>query len=233
MHLFSHDTDQIIKTILEFLRCKSSQPEDCFQLLCLISWVDGAISLENYNLIKKELVERWGLGILCQIEPLIQSGMIKVTNTLLEKMTKVSHFKTICKKLKLVDADIFEKNPERKIFPYFGYSSVFANILDLLVLGEFKNPQLINKLPGKFIHHGNPEKFMKNISNFNGKKIRSSPNKKNFNSEARLIIVIMGGVTYSELAEIRLKAKNLGIQVLFVVSRIINYKSYLNELTKN
>lgn len=225
MHLNSHSKDQVLREVLNF-NAMSNNIEDPLQILCLLSFVDGDISNEAFITIRKEFVEKHGLEAVLKLQALQRAGFLKEGSSIIGKMTSTSYFKNISKKLELVDPDIFEKNPKGKIFPYFGYKPLFGKILELSVLGEWNQPNFINRLSEKVTTHGNPSSIIENCRSWKSedKGIANLARKK------KILIILIGGATYAELAAMREIGRNLGLELLFIVSRILNFKIYLQEL---
>lgn len=190
---------------------KKSDKYNLLRLLCLECAIHSGIKNKFLEQIKKEFLNTYGYQDLFLIKNLEKVGMLKVLDGL-------NFYNEANKKLQLVYGNVDLNEPNDTSYAYIGYAPIIIRLIEKgIAQGGWSNiKDILKKIPGD--------------SNFptDESDIFKSTVDKQF-----ILVVFIGGITYGELAAIRLlNKKNRNKKFVIITTGIINSKKIFESLKK-
>ena len=190
---------------------KKSDKYNLLRLLCLECAIHSGIKNKFLEQIKKEYLNTYGYQDLFLIKNLEKVGMLKVLDGL-------NFYNEANKKLQLVYGNVDLNEPNDTSYAYIGYAPIIIRLIEKgIAQGGWGNiKDILKKIPGD--------------SNFptDESDIFKSAVDKQF-----ILVVFIGGITYGELAAIRLlNKKNRNKKFIVITTGIINSKKIFESLKK-
>ncbi|XP_054159287.1 vacuolar protein sorting-associated protein 33B-like [Oppia nitens] len=211
------------------------------RLICLYSITQSGISTKDYQNLVKLYVDSYGhkhisvffnltkLGIIVEnssptfniqqvANPRIASNMRSLL--LRPNDSSVRKFRQTIKKLNLIpqiDGQAYDvRNPKDCAYVFGGaYIPLITRIVQLVCDSKNSNEEINRLLNGKFVN------LNQRIDATNYAKLM--PIKV-------ILLFIIGGITYAEVAAVRFLAKQLGIQIIIATTCITNGSQFLKQL---
>ena len=194
--------------IFDFIDDEMGKKVDKYNLLrilCLECAIHSGIKTKILEQIKKDYLNIYGYQDLFLIKNLEKVGMLKVLDS-------QNFYSEANKKLQLIFGNVDLNEPNDTSYAYLGYSSIIIRLIEKgISQGGWNNiKDILKKIPGD--------------SNFptDESDIFSNNVDKQF-----IIVVFIGGITYGELASIRLLNK-----FIIFTTGIINSKKIFQSLQK-
>ena len=200
--------------IFDFIDDEMGKKVDKYNLLrilCLECAIHSGIKTKILEQIKKDYLNIYGYQDLFLIKNLEKVGMLKVLDS-------QNFYSEANKKLQLIFGNVDLNEPNDTSYAYLGYSSIIIRLIEKgISQGGWNNiKDILKKIPGD--------------SNFptDESDIFSNNVDKQF-----IIVVFIGGITYGELASIRLlNKKNRNKKFIIFTTGIINSKKIFQSLQK-
>ena len=190
---------------------KKADKYNLLRILCLECAIHSGIKTKILEQIKKDYLNIYGYQDLFLIKNLEKVGMLKVLDS-------QNFYSEANKKLQLIFGNVDLNEPNDTSYAYLGYSSIIIRLIEKgISQGGWNNiKDILKKIPGD--------------SNFptDESDIFSNNVDKQF-----IIVVFIGGITYGELASIRLlNKKNRNKKFIIFTTGIINSKKIFQSLQK-
>ena len=190
---------------------KKADKYNLLRILCLECAIHSGIKTKILEQIKKDYLNIYGYQDLFLIKNLEKVGMLKVLDS-------QNFYSDANKKLQLIFGNVDLNEPNDTSYAYLGYSSIIIRLIEKgISQGGWNNiKDILKKIPGD--------------SNFptDESDIFSNNVDKQF-----IIVVFIGGITYGELASIRLlNKKNRNKKFIIFTTGIINSKKIFQSLQK-
>ena len=200
--------------IFDFIDDEMSKKADKYNLLrilCLECAIHSGIKTKLLEQIKKDFLNTYGYQDLFLLKNLEKVGMLKV-------LDNQSFYSEANKKLQLIYGNIDLNEPNDTAYAYIGYTSIIIRLIEKgIAQGGWGNiKDILKKIPGD--------------SNFPSDEsdIFSNNVDKKF-----ILVVFIGGITYGEIASIRLlNKKNRNKKFIILTTGIINNKRLFQSLQK-
>lgn len=214
---------------IEDLMCQQVSKSVPLSLLCLLSLTNDGLNSKDCISLRRQFLQAYGHKFLYTFRQLEKLGVLQSR----EKSNIVSSnapflsstkFANLCKKLELVPrVKIDLQNP---VDPSYVFNGIFTPALCKLVQivlrqnGNFDDELLSQSFGGKF-------KLCKDVMNGN-----ALLNDNTFNAKVKLIYFV-GGVTYAEIAALRLvnKVNFPGLKFVIAATHVINKEKLFNDLS--
>jgi hypothetical protein len=243
--LQNHSYSNVIKKLRDFIYSQNYQANDILRLVIVTSVVFNGLKEKDYNFLTTEIVEFYGIKYLLLFQNFIKIGLISIKGDL----SIIKNFNHLNLKFQLIPEDEAEEQqdpssvanflePNSPDFAYRGYVPLITRILqktikpnersswnnlelNSLILGKTIDEEL---LPTKNLNHTYSETYT------NNEKLGGS-----LQNDSTVFIVMIGGVTYSELATIKYVERDLkkkhGVDKKFIVvtDRFINANSIIDS----
>ena len=200
--------------LFDFIDDEMSKKADKYNLLrilCLECAIHSGIKNKFLEQIKKDFLNIYGYEYLFLLRNLEKVGMLKVLDS-------QNFYTDANKKLQLIFGNVNLNEPNDTSYAYIGYSPIIIRLIEKgIVPGGWGNiKDVLKKIPGD--------------SNFptDESDIFSNNMDKQF-----ILVVFIGGITYGELAGIRLlNKKNRNKKFIVITTGIINSKKIFDSLKK-
>ena len=200
--------------LFDFIDDEMSKKADKYNLLrilCLECAIHSGIKNKFLEQIKKDFLNIYGYEYLFLLRNLEKVGMLKVLDS-------QNFYTDANKKLQLIFGNVNLNEPNDTSYAYIGYSPIIIRLIEKgIAPGGWGNiKDVLKKIPGD--------------SNFptDESDIFSNNMDKQF-----IIVVFIGGITYGELAGIRLlNKKNRNKKFIVITTGIINSKRIFKSLQK-
>ena len=181
---------------------------DIIRLLCLEYFLKGKKKHDNYDEIRKDILYVYGFHHLILFKNLEKLNYIKKDK---------SDYSSLFESLKLLGDSVKKRNPNDIGYVFSGFRPLSVRLIELLFQSGWKAiKKILDDLPGDLKIPGNDEQpFLKPPS--------SSLN--------IVVLVYIGGITYSEIAAIRFLKKVFPYyNFIIFTTAVINYKSFLGSI---
>jgi hypothetical protein len=196
--------------LFDFIDDEMSKKADKYNLLrilCLECAIHSGIKNKFLEQIKKDFLNIYGYEYLFLLRNLEKVGMLKVLDS-------QNFYTDANKKLQLIFGNVNLNEPNDTSYAYIGYSPIIIRLIEKgIAPGGWGNiKDVLKKIPGD--------------SNFptDESDIFSNNMDKQF-----ILVVFIGGITYGELAGIRLlNKKNRNKKFIVITTGIINSKKIFN-----
>ena len=200
--------------LFDFIDDEMSKKADKYNLLrilCLECAIHSGIKNKFLEQIKKDFLNIYGYEYLFLLRNLEKVGMLKVLDS-------QNFYTDANKKLQLIFGNVNLNEPNDTSYAYIGYSPIIIRLIEKgIAPGGWGNiKDVLKKIPGD--------------SNFptDESDIFSNNMDKQF-----ILVVFIGGITYGELAGIRLlNKKNRNKKFIVITTGIINSKKIFDSLKK-
>ena len=200
--------------LFDFIDDEMSKKADKYNLLrilCLECAIHSGIKNKFLEQIKKDFLNIYGYEYLFLLRNLEKVGMLKVLDS-------QNFYTDANKKLQLIFGNVNLNEPNDTSYAYIGYSPIIIRLIEKgIAPGGWGNiKDVLKKIPGD--------------SNFptDESDIFSNNMDKQF-----ILVVFIGGITYGELASIRLmNKKNRNKKFIVITTGIINSKKIFESLKK-
>ena len=200
--------------LFDFIDDEMSKKADKYNLLrilCLECAIHSGIKNKFLEQIKKDFLIIYGYEYLFLLRNLEKVGMLKVLDS-------QNFYTDANKKLQLIFGNVNLNEPNDTSYAYIGYSPIIIRLIEKgIAPGGWGNiKDVLKKIPGD--------------SNFptDESDIFSNNMDKQF-----ILVVFIGGITYGELAGIRLlNKKNRNKKFIVITTGIINSKKIFDSLKK-
>ncbi|KAM3925557.1 vacuolar protein sorting-associated protein 33B isoform 1-T1 [Leptodactylus fuscus] len=238
------DIRESISLIEEHINRQVS-PIESLRLLCLLSLTENGLITKDYRSLKTQYLQSYGPEHLLTFSNLKRAGLLTeqapgealtavesrvsklVTDKAVGKLTdafsslaKKSHFRGISKKLGLiprVDGDYDLKTPKDMAYVFSGaYTPLSCKIIEQVLMrkgwtGLEEVTRLLNSI-----------EFAEQLAE-----------KNSFSDSHRTIIVVfLGGCTFSEISALRFLGKEIGYRFVFLTTAITNGARILESMTE-
>lgn len=191
--------------------------------LCILTHALGTQLKRNaYDLIKKDLVQTFGLQYLVLIHALEQVGLIYLSDTTKGAASAMKTNETYIERLKrefnlLQEDQVNILDPQDIYYIYYQYAPISIRLIEKIVFQTVGNIQdTMNILPGTtFIDTQQVPMELKrhrrgsttSMSSLNRSNKHSTQQQLQQNTESKVtLVVFVGGVTYGEIAALRFLA---------------------------
>jgi len=196
---------------LETQILKEAELSKVLRLLCLQSLVDAGIKQVALDTTKRNIIQAYGFQHLMTLSNLERAGLLKRDG---EKKT----WENLNKQLKLINADLDLKNPEDATFAYEGYCPIMVRLVE----------QIFKKDGWSAIKNGLD--LLGGTTVYDENKINSYTNIQN---KHVILVYVVGGITYSELAGMRYLAKKYNKEILVATTGIITGDRLIGSFYEN
>lgn len=199
------------KNLTEFIKDLISIESDkyrIYRLLIIGSICDNGFVNKNYDLLKTEISKVYGIDSLKDIAILEECGLIYNKDIGKAKV----NYAYLKKNFKLINEDFNPNNNDLSMF-YNGFTPILIKIIESILLNGSKS-DIIEKTDGKFLIEN---------SNF-------LPDFLNKKHPKKVLIYIIGGLTYSELSCIRFIGKVLNREITVATTSMINKNNLLKKM---
>ena len=200
--------------IFDFIDDEMSKKADEYNLLrilCLECAIRSGIKNKILEQIKKDFLNIYGYDKLFLLKNLEKVGLLKVPDN-------QNFYNEANKKLQLIFGNVDLNEPNDTSYAYIGYTSILIRLLERGIQRGGWNGirEVLKKIPGD-------SNFPTDESDIFGNKME-----KQF-----ILVVFIGGMTYGELASIRLmNKKNRNKKFIVITTGIINSKKIFESLKK-
>ena len=200
--------------IFDFIDDEMSKKADEYNLLrilCLECAIRSGIKNKILEQIKKDFLNIYGYDKLFLLKNLEKVGLLKVPDN-------QNFYNEANKKLQLIFSNVDLNEPNDTSYAYIGYTSILIRLLERGIQRGGWNGirEVLKKIPGD-------SNFPTDESDIFGNKME-----KQF-----ILVVFIGGITYGELASIRLmNKKNRNKKFIVITTGIINSKKIFESLKK-
>ena len=200
--------------IFDFIDDEMSKKADEYNLLrilCLECAIRSGIKNKILEQIKKDFLNIYGYDKLFLLKNLEKVGLLKV-------LDNQNFYNEANKKLQLIFGNVDLNEPNDTSYAYIGYTSILIRLLERGIQRGGWNGirEVLKKIPGD-------SNFPTDESDIFGNKME-----KQF-----ILVVFIGGITYGELASIRLmNKKNRNKKFIVITTGIINSKKIFESLKK-
>ncbi len=200
--------------IFDFIDDEMSKKADEYNLLrilCLECAIRSGIKNKILEQIKKDFLNIYGYDKLFLLKNLEKVGLLKVPDN-------QNFYNEANKKLQLIFGNVDLNEPNDTSYAYIGYTSILIRLLERGIQRGGWNGirEVLKKIPGD-------SNFPTDESDIFGNKME-----KQF-----ILVVFIGGITYGELASIRLmNKKNRNKKFIVITTGIINSKKIFDSLKK-
>lgn len=200
--------------IFDFIDDEMSKKADEYNLLrilCLECAIRSGIKNKILEQIKKDFLNIYGYDKLFLLKNLEKVGLLKVPDN-------QNFYNEANKKLQLIFGNVDLNEPNDTSYAYIGYTSILIRLLERGIQRGGWNGirEVLKKIPGD-------SNFPTDESDIFGNKME-----KQF-----ILVVFIGGITYGELASIRLmNKKNRNKKFIVITTGIINSKKIFESLEK-
>lgn len=177
------------------------------RLLCLEYFLQEKKKDDNYDIIRNDILHVYGFHHLILFKNLEKLNYFRKTDF---KYTQI--YET----LEIYFDGLKKNNPIDISYVFCAFRPISVRLIELLFRSGWKTLKIMNKIPGQMRIPGNEEQaFLKPPS--------SSLN--------IVVLVYIGGITYSEVAAIRFLKKVFPFyNFIIFTTAVINYKSYLGSI---
>jgi len=212
------------QTLLAGLDPCSEYIEDCIgrsepfikvmRLLILHSLTNGGIKPKVLEYFKNELLQTYGYEYLLSINNIEKLGLIK-------KQEGKNFYTNLRKGLNLVMEDIDENNPNDISYVYSGYAPISVRLVQNAIKPGWRAIRdFLAMLPGPTVEET--------------QALPAALSQPKANPNPVTLVVIIGGITYSEIAALRFLTKLEGYgDILIATTKLINGDSLLNTFMEN
>ncbi len=186
---------------------KKSDKELILRLLCLESLVQSGIKSKFYDDFKRDFFNIYG-----QQEIFLWNNLEKM-NILKKEDRKYIYYKAN-KGLNLISENVNLMEPNDTSYAYGGYSPISVKLIENCVKNGWNNIKyLLNELPGETLFPENEKDIL------------------NCKDKSFILLVFIGGITYSEIAAIRYLNKELKfIKFIILTTHIITTKRFFDNV---
>ncbi|KAK8803698.1 hypothetical protein WA158_001392 [Blastocystis sp. Blastoise] len=177
------------------------------RLLCLYSLVNDGIKQKLYEPIKREIIQTYGFEQMCTLYTLENMGFLKVKEG-------SSTWATLAGKLKCIRNDIDGSTMTDMNYVTSGYAPLSCRLISAAIF----NPNMIKQDLQKYLT--NPYIEIK-------QEIKSKKN-----AERKVVLLVfVGGITYTEIAALRQikKIPNNKVDLLIMTTNILNGKRVIQS----
>lgn len=192
---------------------KREEPIKIYRMLCLYTQVEGGMKPDDYNNIRKEMIETYGFAHMQVFNLLSQAGLLYSKN---DARKWKAGYPTSKKDHKLINMDIRKENPGRKAFPYAEYTPISVKVVEHAFRQSWVGGWVSDKLPGHTSVVGDIRSV---CANKDQRKV--------------VVLYVVGGVTYAEVGCMRQLAKQMNVELLISTTNIINSKRLLEPFMPN
>jgi len=180
--------------------------------LCIITHSLGPqLKRKDYDLIKKDLIQTFGLQYLVLIHALEQVGLIYLNDSNKNIKTNETYFERLKREFNLLQEDqVNIMDPQDIYYIYYQYAPISIRLIEKIVFQTSNNIQdTMNILSGAtFIDTQQVPMELKRHRRGSTSSMNSlnKPNKQQ-NTESKVtLVVFIGGITYGEIAALRFLA---------------------------
>ncbi|KAL9650605.1 hypothetical protein ABK040_006406 [Willaertia magna] len=183
------------------------------RIICLYSLINGGIKTKNYDFIRKEIIQSYGLESMLTLNNLEKVGMLK-------RYDGKTNWGVLKKQLNLFDEKVMEKPEEEAMSDphvvYNGYCPITVALVDQAVNDERGWKKI--------------ETTLNNISSKYGEEVQKGSQETQLGKKVVLVYFI-GGVTFSELAAISyLNERSNDCEFIVATTKLINGSSFIEAL---
>lgn len=231
----------IFKKILEFIYNKTFSINDILRLIIITSIVFNGLKEKDFNQLTQELVEFHGVKYLLLLQNFIKIGIISIRGDL----SIIKNFNHLNLKFDLIPDSIDEEldiddefQSSIPNFAYRGYVPLMTRILQHSIRpnkrSTWKNLELNSLILGKTID----EELLPSHSltnNYSETYLNNDTLGGNLQNDSTVFIVMIGGLTYSELATIKFveaefkKKYNINKKFIIITDNFINANSIIDS----
>jgi hypothetical protein len=186
---------------------KKQELYDIIRLLCLEYFLKEKKKDDNYDIIRNDILHVYGFHHLILFKNLEKLNYFRKSDF---KYTQIKET------LELISDSIEIRNPIDISYVLTAFRPLSVRLIELLFRSGWKTLKIMSKIPGQMRIPGNEEQaFLKPPS--------SSLN--------IVVLVYIGGITYSEVAAIRFLKKIFPFyNFIIFTTAVINYKSFLGSI---
>lgn len=208
----SHSGDDVIKHVMRLILAKAPLT-DVYRALCIQSFSESGLKAKHYESARNSLIETYGLSQIVTLQNLEKLSMLFNRDTNKHKTV----FNGLKKELRLLDFDVDKIDMMTTSVPYSMYVPLTTRLIELALREKWARMDLVEKLHGgETIVDGDRE------------NVAASPTKKKV-----VLVYVVGGLTYGEIAGIRELSKKLNTEILVAVTNIVDYNRMLSPLIAN
>jgi len=241
-------TEHSLMESIEFLECVNYIEETInrqydislsLRLLCLLSYTNDGLSSKDYKSLKTQFLQSYGHEHLITFHYLQKLGLFveqeggnKFTGKVVAAMPSLPRkrsFQGITKKLNLIpkcDSNYNLENPSDMGYVFSGaYIPIICNLVKQILKkdGFAGLEDTIKQLPGPSFNQSHVKSARGNGT--------SSPSHR---STPKVVLVyFLGGVTYAEIAALRLLGKQQGYKFVIAATSIINGNTLLENVLED
>ena len=183
-----------------------------YKQCCIQSIVEGGLKAKNYNQLKKEVIETYGLGQIKTFDTLEKNAFLYNRDTYSKQKYAWSNLR---KNLKLINEGVRTNDPDDTSYAYCGYNPVSVKLVEMAIKDEWhQKKDLIDMIPGKLWVNKD-------------QKVKLNTNKKKV-----VMLFMIGGLAYSEISALRLLGKQHNVELVICTTNMINYKNLINSVSE-
>ena len=209
--LLKGDSNTKIFDFIDDEMSKKADEYNLLRILCLECAIRSGIKNKIYEQIKKDFLNIYGYDQLFLLKNLEKVGLLKLPDN-------QNYYNEINKKLQLIFSNVDLNEPNDTSYAYIGYSSIIIRLLERGIQKGGWNGirEVLKKIPGD-------SNFPTDESDIFGNKL----------DKQFILVVFIGGITYGELAAIRLmNKKNRNKKFIVITTGIINSKKIFESLKR-
>ncbi|XP_058972435.2 vacuolar protein sorting-associated protein 33B-like isoform X1 [Pocillopora verrucosa] len=192
-------------------------PFKTLQLLCLMSLTRGGVEPKVHRSLKHKFLQSFGHEHMLTFNSLKQLGLYTEPD-------KKGTFKILSKRLSLVPKDVGKidlKNPQDMSYVFSGaYTPISCRLIEQVLLNGISTFEEMSRLLGV-------EYFSSRITS----SVKSSSVHGTRASKC-VLVMFLGGCTFSEISALRLLAKKLGYRIIVATTSILNGTRLLESVTE-
>lgn len=215
-------------------------PFRVLRLLCLQSLTGGGIKSSRLDSFKREVVQTYGYEFVIIFNHLEKTGLLRRKETIFA-MESASPFAVLRKHLSLINAEVSTIEPDDISYVSSGYAPLTARLVEVAVtMGWSGKEEALRELPGRLVdisQRDPPEDLASAMKKSTGTSLGALARSGGWNGGTGkkhvLIVYYVGGVTFMEIAALRLlsKRESFPYSILICTTKVVSGKSLLQSLS--
>jgi len=200
--------------------------ENVYRLLIVWSRVSGGLRAGDFEEISQDINAHYGITEYCRVVGMLREGFLRIKETMLGINMSVSPYKIFSEKFGLIDVEYKDNNPNLKVYPYMAYTPLMVRMFEILLQGGWAKSDLLDSYPMPVISEGDPTNLLSTIQKF--KLIPEDQEMRKIFLKKVVVLYVIGGITYGEIAGFRKIAAENGVELLICTTKIINFRDVID-----
>eukprot|EP00501_MAST-03F_sp_TOSAG23-6_P001200 GSMAST32.ASY1.ANO1.1244.1 assembled CDS len=182
------------------------------RLLCLHSLTQGGVKLKEYHYLRTEVLQTYGYEVILTLNNLDKLGLFCKRGS--SSLGIGTNWATLRNKLKLIFNDVkCDNEPDDIAYVTSGYAPLSVRLTQLAIAGQWqKKHSTLKLLPGPQIERKNRRKVV--------------------------LVFVVGGITFLEIAALRHIARPQGqkesqFDIIVASTKLISGKSFMNSIVED